>query len=295
MSGSLFAALCDRSTLYASFHGRTSPLETPRDASRLRCVAPAQIMRREMSRINDLHRTHRAPANDERRRTQKSRQTPDSGGAHLSFVRPLHRRQSRNLITMNCLPLCLHNARFFGLLRHPCLGNPHSFSHNPASDARIHFVRHLRPLLTNNPPTISSLSLCSKKSEISGSLRHPSVRHPRSPPAFPTTHNPQPTPRPRPVPLTLGGSSYIYIDRYTFCYETIIRSRNVSAAQAALVPRAPVAGRTGTARLRDHAGGSRPHGRLGALVARDSVRHAQAAHRRRPHRRVRHPSGAGDG
>jgi hypothetical protein len=103
---------------------------------------------------------------------------------------------------------------FFGPLAPLMPPEPPFLSHNQANDADLLFVRHLRPFRASNFLTISSLSLCPKKSEISGSLRHPSVRHPRSPPAFPTTHNPQPTPNlhPAPVqtPLTLGGVSYIY-------------------------------------------------------------------------------------
>src|ERR1039457_746640 len=96
-------------------------------------------MRRKLSKINDLHRTHRAPPNDERRTTNDGRRnpkTPGSRGAHLSFVRPMRRRLTPNRNAMNRLPLCLHNARFLGLLRHSCVGNPHSPSHNPQPTSR---------------------------------------------------------------------------------------------------------------------------------------------------------------
>jgi hypothetical protein len=92
--------------------------------------------------------------------------TPDSSGADLSFVRHLRRRLTHNLITMNRLPLYLKKVEIPGLLRHPCIGNPHSFSrnpqpttHNPARDADLAFVRHFRSFRTNNRLTISSLSL----------------------------------------------------------------------------------------------------------------------------------------
>jgi hypothetical protein len=154
MPESISGALFDHATLYAALHRRKPPLETLRDASRLRCVARAQNMRREPSRINDLHRTHRAPPNDERR----NRKTPGSSGADLSVVRHLRHRLTHNFLTMNRLPLCPKKGEISGLVRHPCVGNPHSFSHNPqpttqspADDASLRFVRHFRPLLTGNP------------------------------------------------------------------------------------------------------------------------------------------------
>jgi hypothetical protein len=194
MPESLSGVLVDHATLYTFVHRREPPLETPHDASRLRCVARARIMRHEMSRINDLHRTHRATPNDARCTTtndeRKNPKTPGSRGADLSFVRPFGHCLADNLPTMNRLPLCPHNVDFLGLVRPSCLGNPHSFSHNPANDADLLFVRHLRRLLTNNPLTMSSLRLCPQKCEISRLLRHPSVRNPHS---FPTTHHLPPT------------------------------------------------------------------------------------------------------
>ena len=199
MPKSLSGALVDHASLYPFPHRRNPPLETPHDASRLRCVARARIMRREMSRINDLHRTHRATPNDARCTAandgRKDRKTPDSRGADLSFVRPFGHCLADNLPTMNRLPLCPHNVDFLGLVRPSCLGNPHSFSHNPANDADLLFVRHLRRFLTNNPLTMSSLPLCPKKSGISGLVRHPSVWNPHSLPKSPSRlpHHPPPT------------------------------------------------------------------------------------------------------
>jgi hypothetical protein len=90
------------------------------DARQFSCVILSHFVRHELSGINDLHRTHRAPPNDERKKPK----TPGSRGADLSFVRPIGRRLTHNLNTMNRLPLCPHNARFFGLLRPSCVGNP---------------------------------------------------------------------------------------------------------------------------------------------------------------------------
>ena len=124
----------DHSTLYASLRRRKPPLETLRDASRLRCVAQARIMRRELSKINDLHRTHRAPpqrqtTHDER----KDRKTPGSRGADLAFVRPMRRSLTSNLLTMNRLALCPHKVEILGLLRPSPVGNltPSPATHNP--------------------------------------------------------------------------------------------------------------------------------------------------------------------
>jgi hypothetical protein len=174
MPESISGALFDHATLYAALHRRKPPLETLRDASRLRCVARAQNMRREPSRINDLHRTHRAPPNDERR----NRKTPGSSGADLSVVRHLRHRLTHNFLTMNRLPLCPEKGEISGLVRHPCVENPYSLSHNPADDADLPFVRHFRPLLTNKPLAMSSLSLCPQKGEISGLVRHRSAYAP---------------------------------------------------------------------------------------------------------------------
>jgi hypothetical protein len=105
--------------------------------------------------------------------------TPDSSGADLSFVRHLNRRLTNNLITMSRLPLCLKKVEISDLVRHPSLGyrnylshNPQPTTHNPANDAHLRSVRHLRPPLTDNPLTMSSLSLCPKKGGISGLVRH---------------------------------------------------------------------------------------------------------------------------
>ena len=75
----------DHSTLYVSLRRRKPPLETLRDASRLRCVAQARIMRRELSKINDLHRTHRAPPNDKRRTTSEKTGKHPVRGAQTSL------------------------------------------------------------------------------------------------------------------------------------------------------------------------------------------------------------------
>jgi hypothetical protein len=57
--------------------------------------------------------------------------TPDSGGADLAFVRPIHLRLTHNLFTMNRLGLCSHNIDFLGLVRPSCVVNPTPLSHNP--------------------------------------------------------------------------------------------------------------------------------------------------------------------
>jgi hypothetical protein len=125
-----------------SLRRRKPLLETLRDASRLRCVARARIMRRELSRINDLHRTHRAPPYDERRTTppdqRKTPKTPGSGGADLSFVRHFCPRPTRNLITMNPLPLCLKKVEISGLVRRLCAGNPNSPLPQPTTQRLTH-------------------------------------------------------------------------------------------------------------------------------------------------------------
>jgi hypothetical protein len=43
--------------------------------------------------------------------------TTGSGGADLSFVRPIDHPLTHNFITMNRLPLCPHNSHFLGLVR----------------------------------------------------------------------------------------------------------------------------------------------------------------------------------
>jgi hypothetical protein len=50
--------------------------------------------------------------------------TPDSGGADLSFVRPIHPHLTHNLLTMSRLALCSHNIDFLGLVRPSCVVNP---------------------------------------------------------------------------------------------------------------------------------------------------------------------------
>jgi hypothetical protein len=121
---------------------------------------------------------------------------PNSRGADLSFVRPFDHPLTRNLLTMNRLPLCLHNSHFLGLVRPSCVGNPHHPSHNPqptahnpARDADLSPVRHPEPFFTNNPLVMSSLSLCPQKREILGLVRHRSL--PKSTPRL--SHNPHPT------------------------------------------------------------------------------------------------------
>jgi hypothetical protein len=120
MLDSLSAALFD----HATFYPRNPPLEIPRDASRLRCVARARIMRRKLSRINDLRRTHRETPQRRTTHDERRTRTAGSGGADLAFLRPLCRRLTHNLLTMNRLPLCPHNVDFLGLLRPPPGGNP---------------------------------------------------------------------------------------------------------------------------------------------------------------------------
>jgi hypothetical protein len=186
----------------------TTAASTDGDALQFWCVTFSHLVRHQLNRIMSLPHMHTAPP-----KTRNSELTPSTvpSGADLSLVRHFRRRLTHNLITMNRLPLCLKKVEISGLLRHPCLGNPHSLSHspkptthNPANDARLSFVRHLRPTLTSNPCVMSSLSLCPKKGEISALVRHafptthnpqPTTHNPRRP-AFPTTHNPQPTSRP---------------------------------------------------------------------------------------------------
>jgi hypothetical protein len=56
---------------------------------------------------------------------------------------------------------------------HSLSHNPQPTAHNPANDADLRLVRHFRPILTNNPLAMSSLSLCPHKREILGLVRHP--------------------------------------------------------------------------------------------------------------------------
>jgi hypothetical protein len=145
----------------------TTATSTDGDALQFWCVTFSHLVRHQLNRIIRLPHMHTAPP-----KTLNPELTPDTvpGGADLSLVRHLPRRLTHNLITMNRLPLCLKKVEISGLVRHPCLGNPHSLfhnpqssTHNPARDARLPFVRHSRPILTNNPLAMSSLSLCSKK------------------------------------------------------------------------------------------------------------------------------------
>jgi hypothetical protein len=113
-----------------------------------------------------LHSAHFEHANGNASLHQK---TPDSRGADLSFVRPFDHPLTRNLLTMNRLPLCLHNSHFLGLVRPSCVGNPHSPSHNPqptahnpARDADLSPVRHRSlpkstPCLSHNPHPTSHI------------------------------------------------------------------------------------------------------------------------------------------
>src|ERR1039457_2506362 len=48
-------------------------------------------MRRKLSKINDLHRTHRAPPNDERRTTNDGRRTKKPENARFEGRTPLFR------------------------------------------------------------------------------------------------------------------------------------------------------------------------------------------------------------
>jgi hypothetical protein len=180
----------------------TTAASIDHDARQIWCVISSHFVRHEMNRINDLRRTHRAPPDDERHTTtndeRRNRETTDSSGADLCFVRHSRRLLTHNPLTMTSLPLCPKKGGISGLVRHPCARNPRSqnpqpTTHNPAGDADLAFVRHQRPLLTNNRLTMSNLSLCPKKGGISGLVRHPSF--PASTSRLPTTHNLQPTSR----------------------------------------------------------------------------------------------------
>src|SRR5258708_29321217 len=96
-----------------------------------------------------------------------STETREGRGADLQFVRPNDHLPMHNPIAMNLINLCPHNSQDFSLLR-------------PSNDADPLFLRHFRSLLSNNPPTVSSLLLCAL-AEL------PSVITPR------TTHRLPPT------------------------------------------------------------------------------------------------------
>jgi hypothetical protein len=101
----------------------TTAASTDGDALQFQCVTFSHLVRHQLNRIIRLPYMHTAPP-----KTLNPELTPDTvpGGADLSLVRHLCRRLTHNLITMNRLPQCLKKVEISRLVRHPCLGNPHS-------------------------------------------------------------------------------------------------------------------------------------------------------------------------
>jgi hypothetical protein len=101
---------------------------------------------------------------------------PESGGAVLAFLRPNDHHPTHNPIAMSHLRLCLHNSQNSALVRPSSVGKLLAFPHNPhpADDADPSSLRHQRPAPAFNPITVRHLSLCPKKNQKTGLLRHAS-------------------------------------------------------------------------------------------------------------------------
>jgi hypothetical protein len=93
----------------------TTAASTDGDALQFRCVTFSHLVRHQLNRIIRLPHMHTMPP-----KTLNPELAPNTvpSGADLSFVRHFCHRLTHNLITMNCLPLCLKKVEISGLVRH---------------------------------------------------------------------------------------------------------------------------------------------------------------------------------
>ncbi len=135
------------------------------------------------------------PTNYEPRATNYVTKTPESRVAYPIFMRPIRRSPKCNPMATNHLLLRAKKIEISGLMRPSCLSlsrlphNPHPATYTPPRDADPSSLRHQLPFRTPNPLTTHNLSLCAKKHQISGLLRHRPIAG-----AFPTTYNLPPSP-----------------------------------------------------------------------------------------------------